>query len=194
MSERSLFWVEAAEITSLLTRIDEPGSPRPATAATPVTPSAVDTSSTAEAAASASVTDSAALGLGELWLPEGSIEERLGAFLGWLQTAADSSEVFVADAEGLPLVSQGVGDALIATLASLGGVWGTLRLDCPELGPGRLAIDFADDRYLHLLATETRWGWLHLGLVTDRRLECPRIDRILEAFLRTVDTEGKEPP
>ena len=76
MSERSLFWVEAAEITSLLTRIDEPGSPRPATT-TPVTPSAVDTASSVEAAASASVTDSAALGLGELWLPEGSIEERL---------------------------------------------------------------------------------------------------------------------
>lgn len=184
MSEPSLFWVEATEITSLLTRIDEaPEAPR-----TP-TPSTTDDGRTPPEAL-----DSAALGLGELWLPDGSLEERLRAFFGWLRTAAESEQVFVADAEGLPLASQGVGDALIAALASLGGVWSTLRLDWPELEPGRLAIDFADDRYLHLLATETRWGWLHLGVVADRRLERPRVDRILEAFLRTVDTEGDGSP
>ncbi len=188
-NERSLFWIEPATLTGLLATVSAPANEPPAsrTAWSPASGRVAGRPTRPAPEAEGQDPGPAPGPRVPLVLPRRPFEARLAALLGWLEDSFGFEQAFVIDADGLPLIEEQAVAELVATAAALGRTCRELRRSGELDGGTSVTLEMGSDKRLYLLADETPWGLLQLGVVTDRRLEAGDLDAARDAFHRTVD-------
>lgn len=169
---RSLFWVEPEQLAALARRAGA-GAPARTPAARETRPREMQQGRERETPFAP---------------PEGSSEDRMEALLDWLDRLTGSRGSFVADNEGLALVSRGVGDKLPALATAMCGTWSSLCWGLEVASEGTLVLELAPGERLHLIPATTAWGLMSLGFVTADVLPSETLKTVQETFRRTVET------
>ncbi len=157
MTEPSLFWADAAELSVLLQRA---GVSSRAGAPAPRRPVAMPGERPVRAREQE---------IPSFPIPGGSFEERLKALLEWVGDVATSEHTFVVDEEGLALVQESAPLELIAASAAMGERWESLRTRFDLAADNSLAIGLATRERLHLLTASSRWGLLSVVISSPTR-------------------------
>jgi hypothetical protein len=220
MTKPSLSWIDRHKVSSLFDRLTSPKRSRsvepasesapPISARTlaPPTPIASpspssSTSSPTQAAPAASPvvlvprpSTLPKLAPVDFQHPGGPLESRLERYVSWVAQMTSCDAVFVADENGLPVVSHAEDPVLIAVTAPCMSVfdqaWRAMG------GPaharrGRLVFAIEDDKLLHVAETGTPWGRFGVAVISpttvpDDIMQC--IQRGLKVALSEEEPQG----
>lgn len=98
--------------------------------------------------------------------PEGGLEERLQAFLNWVNFGVSPLTAFVADESGLPLAALAE-DALVAVTAPCMAIFRHLWSLSGGEPRGRLVLVVEQDRLLHVAEAATPWGRCNVAILAQ---------------------------
>lgn len=187
MTKPSLSWIEPHTMASLLARAGGP-RPRPtearATDARPTESRAIEARPTLVTPTPGrasrtrtlpppmlpvpSLVDplSSAGRLPDFVRPAGGLEERLQAFLNWVNLGVSPITAFVADESGLPLAALAE-EALVAVTAPCMAIFRHLRSLSGGEPRGRLVLVVEHDRLLHVAEAMTPWGRCNVAILAQ---------------------------
>lgn len=182
MTKSSLSWIEPQAMATLLARVSTPPRRRAEILSTVSnkTPASLLPSSTSfiEAPRSRtlpppmlpapSMTDPlSSMGrLPDFERPSGSLEERLSAFLVWVNRSIAPLSAFVADESGLPMAALAE-DALVAVTAPCMAIFKYLWTLSGGEPRGRLVLVVDTERLLHVAEVATPWGRFNVSLLAQ---------------------------
>lgn len=104
--------------------------------------------------------------LPEFSCPPGSLEERIGAFLLWVNRSVAPLSAFVADESGLPMAALAE-DALVAVTAPCMAIFKYLGSLSNGESRGRLVLVIDGDRLLHVAEVATPWGHFNVSILAQ---------------------------
>ena len=130
--------------------------------------------------------------LPELEIPgEGSLAERLEIFAESVRGATGAYAAFVADAQGLPLVSRHGSDDQIAITAALDRALAPIRESLRGSPQGSVAVEIDRSNVLQVIWVNTEIGRYVVGLVLPQSLGGELVESIRARLLPLLD-ESKD--
>jgi hypothetical protein len=107
-------------------------------------------------------------------VPLGSLPVRVRALADWMYESFSPASLFVADAQGQPLVEFHGGASLLAAAAVLAEAAAKARRHLPGVeGAAMVHLVLSADQILSLVTAQTALGTWHAGLTTPRPLTEP---------------------
>ena len=131
--------------------------------------------------------DQASVPLEDFHCTGDTLDQRLQSFLEWLCRTGHAESAFVADAEGLPLTSQGANDLHPAMTSELLGALAVLYTEIPV--EPHVIIRLAEGA-LDVLWSETRHGQFAVGFLVEQPLSRDHIVAVRKALAEVSSTIG----
>ena len=120
------------------------------------------------------------------------VEGRLEILVSWLMGATGAFAVFVADAEGLPLVNRHAPEDYVVATAALARAQEGLRAFFPNMEEPRMVVDLGDGNVLETISAATSAGHLVLGMVMASRLDPALVREARRALALAVAVQEVE--
>jgi hypothetical protein len=120
-------------------------------------------------------------------MPEGTMNERLDAFLSWAERQTRARQLFVFDADGLALVEHNAEPFLVAMASSFVNLLERLNSCLTDMSSESLTIDLDKDQALHVLRARTRFGLFALGAVVDAPVPRPKLSALRVALKQILE-------
>lgn len=120
------------------------------------------------------------------------VEGRLEILVSWLMGATGAFAVFVADAEGLPLVNRHAPEDYVVATAALARAQEGLGAFFPGMEEPSMIVDLGDGNVLETISAATSAGRLVLGMVVASRLDVKLVREARRALTLAVRVQGTE--
>jgi hypothetical protein len=195
MTKPSLSWIDPQDLQRLLARVSSPEpAPRAAEAPVPLSSRASRTRTLPPPmlpAPSLVDPDSSAGRLPEFSPPPGGLEERLQAFLSWVNLGVGPLTAFVADESGLPLASL-ADDELVAVTAPCMATFKHLGTLSGGEARGRMTLVVDQDRQLHVAEASCPWGRFNVAILTQTGIPDTTMKILQRGLVAALAEPGEE--
>ncbi len=118
------------------------------------------------------------------------LSTRLDQFLGWMVGSTGAFGAFVADAEGLPLVSRNVPETYVAALGPLSRANETIARFMPSPSAGSITVEVDAQHVLEIVWAQVPTGVLGVGLVLAAPLDSGTVRRVRRVTELTFQQGG----
>ena len=119
-----------------------------------------------------------------------SLERRFTSLCTWLEVRTNARGIFVADADGLPVIDAAGRDRYVAAASEIVGVLKRLTMVAPELGQGATTLTLGSGEQLVLIGADTDLGRFSVGVLVDRPL-APVWTTVIQQALCQVATRSE---
>jgi len=120
------------------------------------------------------------------------VEGRLEILVSWLMGATGAFAVFVADADGLPLVNRHAPEDYVVATAALARAQEGLGAFFPGMEEPSMIVDLGDGNVLETISAATSAGRLVLGMVVASRLDVNLVREARRALTLAVAARDDE--
>ncbi|MEM7480200.1 MAG: hypothetical protein AAF481_03405 [Acidobacteriota bacterium] len=122
-------------------------------------------------------------------VPSGTLQDRLMAFVRWVEQITECRQVFVADAEGLVLIEHQTAGELVAVSSSFMSSLERVRACLGTEPRGVLAVDIDDQQVLQLIQIRSDLGRFHLGCIVTDPLGRSQVNALREGLATIFELE-----